>query len=87
MLNSYTEDQMVHIFLDNLQKYGNYSAQIKIYQEELIREENFIDQKSLSIFDLYIDYFSFKNSVRNHKRENFAQSRCSHRGSSYPTNK
>ena len=36
--NSYSEDQMMHTFLDNFQQRGKYSAQIAIHQAELRRE-------------------------------------------------
>ena len=38
--NSYTEDQLVHTFLEILQQGGRYSAQIASHQAELKREEN-----------------------------------------------
>ena len=37
---SYSEDQLMHTFLDNFHQSGRYSAQIAINQEELMREEN-----------------------------------------------
>ena len=39
--NSYSEDQLMHIFLDNFHQGGKYSAQIAIHQAELRREEIF----------------------------------------------
>ena len=42
--NSYSEDQMMHIFLDNFRQGGKYSAQISSHQAELRREETFTDQ-------------------------------------------
>ena len=39
VVNSYTEDQMMHTFLENFQQGGNYSANIEIHQEELKREK------------------------------------------------
>ena len=38
--NSYSEDQLIHTFLDNFHQGGKYSAQISSHQEELRREEN-----------------------------------------------
>ena len=38
--NSYSEDQLMHTFLDNFQQVGKYSAQIASHQAELRREEN-----------------------------------------------
>ena len=49
---SYSEDQMMHIFLDNFHQGGKYSAQISSHQTELSREEIFTDQKYLSISSL-----------------------------------
>ena len=36
--NSYSEDQMMHTFLDNFQQSGKYSAQLASHQTELRRE-------------------------------------------------
>ena len=47
--NSYSEDQLMHTFLDNFHQGGKYSAQIASHQAELRREEKFTDQKSLNI--------------------------------------
>ena len=46
---NYSEDQLMHIFLDNFHQGGQYTSKIYIHQAELIREENFTDQKYLSI--------------------------------------
>ena len=35
--NSYSEDQMMHIFMDNFHQCGKYSDQIDIHQAELRR--------------------------------------------------
>ena len=45
--NSYSEDQLMHTFLDNFHEGGKYSARIAIHKSELRREEKFTDQKSL----------------------------------------
>ena len=50
--NTYSEDQLMHKFLDNFHQGGKYSAQIFRHQEELRREMFFTDQKSLSISSL-----------------------------------
>ena len=42
--NSYSEDQLMHTFLDNFCQGGKYSAQIASHQAELRREEKFTDQ-------------------------------------------
>ena len=39
--NSYSEDQMMHTFLDNFRQRGKYSAKISSHQAELRKEENF----------------------------------------------
>ena len=44
--NNYSEDQLMHIFLDNFHQGGKYSDQIDSHQEESRREETFTDQKS-----------------------------------------
>ena len=51
--NSYSEDQLMHIFLYNFHRGGIYSAQIASHQEELRREEKFTDQKYLYILSLH----------------------------------
>ena len=56
--NSYSEDQLMHIFLDNFEDVGKYSAQIASHQAELRREEKFTDQKSLNISSLQTDYLN-----------------------------
>ena len=53
----------------------------------MIREEKFIDKKSLSIYDLQIDFLDLENSVGNNEGENFDQSSYSHCGGSHPTDK
>ena len=47
--NTYSEYQLIHTFMDNFHKGGRYSAQISSHQVELIIEETFNDQISLSI--------------------------------------
>ena len=42
--NNYSEDQLMHIFLDKFHQGGKYSAQIASHQAELSRDENFTDQ-------------------------------------------
>ena len=56
--NSYSEDQLMHTFLDNFEEGGKYSAQIASHQVELRRKENFIDKKSLNISSLQTDYLN-----------------------------
>ena len=58
----YSEDQMMHTFMDRFHQGGKYSAQIAIHQEELRREEEFTDQKSLNISSLHTAYLSTDSS-------------------------
>ena len=46
---SYSEEQIMHTFLDNFHQSGNYSAQLASHQAELRREEKYPDQKFLNI--------------------------------------
>ena len=62
VVNTYSEDQPMHIFLNNFHQGGKYSAQIASHQAELRREENFTDQKSLSISSLQTDYLNLYSS-------------------------
>ena len=41
--NSYSEDQLMHTFIDNFHQGGKYSAQIAIHNLDARREENFTD--------------------------------------------
>ena len=47
--NSYSEEQLMHTFLDNFHQGGKYSTQIASHQEALRREETFTDKKSWNI--------------------------------------
>ena len=47
--NSYSEDQLMHTFMDNFHQGGKYSAQIASHQAELRREEKCTDKKELNI--------------------------------------
>ena len=51
--NYYSEDQLMHTFLDNFHQGGRYSAQIGSHQAELRREKKFTHQKYLSISSLH----------------------------------
>ena len=69
----------MHIFLDKFNQGGKYTAHIASHQAELIREENFIDQKSLSVSSLQTDYLNIDSSSvsgRNNERENIVQVKC-----------
>ena len=43
--NRYSEDQIMHTFLDNFQQSGKYSGQLASHQAELRKEEKYPDQK------------------------------------------
>ena len=60
--NSYSEDQLMHIFLDNFHQGGKYIAHIAIQQAELRIEENFTEQKSLSVTSLQNFYLNIGSS-------------------------
>ena len=60
--NSYSEDQLMHTFLDNFRQGGKYPAQIDSHQAELRREDKFTDQKSLNISSLQTDYLNLDRS-------------------------
>ena len=54
--NSYSEDQLMHTFLDNFHQGGKYSAQIAR------REEKITDKKVLNISSLQTDYLNLDSS-------------------------
>ena len=60
--NTYSEDQLIHTFLDSFHQGGKYYAQIASYQAELKREETFTEQKSLSVSSLQTDYLTLDRS-------------------------
>ena len=78
--NSYSEDQIMHKFLDNFHQSGKYSAQLASHQAELRREETFTDQKSLNISSLQTDYLnldsSSSGSIRHNERAHSVQEKC-----------
>ena len=78
--NRYSEDQLMHTFLDNFNQGGKYSAQIASQQAELRREEEFTDQKSLNISSLQTDYLnldiSISGSSRHSERAHSVQAKC-----------
>ena len=84
---SYSEDQLMHIFLEHFKEWGRYSAQIASHQAEFSRKYNVLDKKPLYISDLQIDHLNLENSVRSIERAFFSQLRCSHCGGSHPTEK
>ena len=77
--NSYSEDQLMHTFLDNFYQGGNYSAEIVSHQAELRREEKFTEQKSLNISSLQTNYLNIDSSSGfgiNSKRAHAVQTKC-----------
>ena len=76
--NIYSEEQLMHTFMDNFHQGGKYSARIASHQAELRREETFTDQKSLNISSLQADYLnldSISGSSRNGKRSHSVQTK------------
>ena len=75
--NSYSEDQIMHTFLDNFHQSGKYSAQIASHQAELRIEEKFTDQKSLNISSFQTDYLNLDSissgSSRHNERAHYVQ--------------
>ena len=79
VVNTYSEDQLIHTFLDNFHQGGRYSSQIASHYAELRREENITDQKSLSISSLQTDYLNLDSSSgfgRNSEIANTVQTKC-----------
>ena len=50
--NTYSDDQLMHIFMDNFHQGGQYSARIASHQTELRREVKFTD-KNIYLFHPY----------------------------------
>ena len=77
--NSYSEDQLMHTFLDNFHQGGKYSAQIASHQAELRREEKFTDQKSWNISSLQTDYLNLDSTsgyTKNSEIAHIVQTKC-----------
>ena len=78
--NSYSEDQLMHTFLENFHQGGKFSAQIASHQAELRREEKFTDQKSLNISSLQTDYLNLDTSSSGSSRHSdishYIQEKC-----------
>ena len=78
--NRYSEDQIMHTFLDNFHQSGKYSAQLTRHQAEFRREEKYHDQNKLDISSLQIDYLNLENSVsgssRHNERSHSVQTKC-----------
>ena len=79
VVNTYSEDQMIHTFMNNFLQGGKYSAQIASHQAELRRQETFTDQKYLSSSSLQTDYLKLDSSAgcgKNSKRAKNVQTKC-----------
>ena len=77
--NRYSEDQLMHTFLDNFNQGRKYSYEIASHQSELRREEKSTDQKSLNISSLKTDDLnldSSSGSSRNIERAHAVQTKC-----------
>ena len=78
--NRYSEDQLMHTFLDNFHQGGKYSAQIASQQEELRIEEIFTDQKLFNTLSLHTDYLSLDSSSSGYnihsERAHYVQEKC-----------
>ena len=80
--NTYSEDQLMHTFLNDFHQYRKYSAQKASHQAELRREEKFIDQKYLFISSLQTDYIILDISSgcgRNSERAKTVHTKCTFR--------
>ena len=69
--NIYSEDQLMHIFLDNFHPGVKCTSHLAIHQSELRREETFTDQKYLSITSIdtgYLNIYSSSVYGRNNER-------------------
>ena len=82
--NSYSEDQIMHTFLDNFQQSGKYSAQLAIHQAELRREEKYPDQNCFNISSLQTEYLyldsSQSGSSKHNEKANSAKAKCTYCG-------
>ena len=77
--NNYSEDQFMHILLDNFHQCGKYSASIASHQAGLIREGIFTVKTPLSISSLCTYYLNLDISSgygRNNERANLVQKKC-----------
>ena len=74
--NSYSEDQLINIWLDKILQGGRYTTQLSSHQAELRREAKLSDQKALSITSLQTEYLNLASSSGyegNNKTENLVQ--------------
>ena len=82
--NIYSEDQIMHTFLDNFQQSGKYSSQLASHQTELRREEKYPDQKCLNISSLQTEYLNLDSSLsgssKHNEKANSSKAKCTHCG-------
>ena len=82
--NSYSEDQIMHTFLNNFQQSGKYSVQLGSHQAELRREELYPDQKCLNISSIKAESLIMETVsqvlVNTMKKENSAKTKCTYCG-------
>ena len=82
--NSYSEDQIMHTFLDNFQQSGKYSAQLASHQAELRIEEKYHYQKCLNISSLQTEYLNLDSSQswysKHNEKANSAKAKCTYCG-------
>ena len=75
----YSEDQLMHKFMDNFHQGGKYWAYIASHQAELRREEKFTHQKSLNISSLqtyHLNLDSSSGSSSNSEKAHAVQKKC-----------
>ena len=58
VVNTYSEDKLMHAFLDKFHQGGKYSAETPSHQAELRREGSLTDKKYLSISSLQTHYLN-----------------------------
>ena len=68
--NSYSEDQIMHTFLDNFQQSGKYSAQLASHQANLRRKEKYPDHKFLNSSSLQTEYLNLDSSQSRSSKHN-----------------
>ena len=73
--NTYSENQVMHIFLDNFHQGGKYSSQIASHQAELRKEGKFTDQKYLSLQTDSLNIDSSSGCGKNSEIENLVQTK------------
>ena len=82
--NSYSEDQIMHTFLDNFHQSGKYPAQLASHQAELRREEKYHNQKCFNISSLQTEYLNIDSiksgSSKHNEKSNSAQTKCTYCG-------